>query len=500
MTTTRPVLRIAIAAAALAAAAPVPAATYLVPGDDALIHQAGLIVRGRVLDSTSLRAPGGGIVTDTRIAVSATLKGADPGPIVSIRRLGGELDGMIEVYPGTGDFGPNEDVLLLLEPRSAEPPRVLHFALGKFHIGQTVDGQEYALRDGLGVQAALTGGTHIERVRALSRFERYIADLAAGEIAVAAGLSAPPAPAADYFRDSWTPKISVSAGFEYLATSAGFARWQEFDALSTVTYKDNPAGATGCSGGCHSETSFGVTAWNADLGSNVNMVYGGTSGTIGSTCLSNLDDEINYEDPCNDITDLVSCGGTLALGGFSATTSPTSQGCVAKQASPWIKIVDGHVMVNNGVGSCLNSCNFQTMMTHEVGHSIGFGHSADTTALMAPSLKIGICGVLQSDDIAGVACIYPQGICNPTDITSVIVAEKNPTKVKLTLNGTAFAKGDVVQIDAGAGFVDVVGAKVKAPLSIKIKKAAPYFPDGSTVTIRILNGCGATGNELQASR
>src|SRR5262249_19945729 len=160
--------------------------------------------------------------------------------------------------------------------------------------------------------------------RSLGEFETYIDSLSHGGN-----------PPVDYFHDEWTAAPSLVPEFELLQLSNGaYARRLEFDSGQTVTYKDNPAGASGIYSptGCHAETANGVIIWNADPSSTILLAYGGTDSNIGSRCATQsplLDDEISYEDVCNEMSSLSNCGGVLALGGFGASSSPTSVACQA---------------------------------------------------------------------------------------------------------------------------------------------------------------------------
>jgi Matrixin len=79
---------------------------------------------------------------------------------------------------------------------------------------------------------------------------------------------------------------------------------------------------------------------------------------------------------------------------------------------------------DNKIKSCLMVLNIQTaatanistmsptvlnnILTHEIGHCIGLGHSAETEALMYYSTNAGRQTVLAKDDIDGIAYLYPK--------------------------------------------------------------------------------------------
>lgn len=446
--TGRAVLPTSILVAFLLACGPTMGASYIVPGDDALIAQADTIVRGTVLDARFLRAPNGGIFTDIGVSVEKVLKGDAQVGVMTIRQIGGVLDDEVRIFPGTGEFGPGERVLLMLENRDGAPPRLLHYALGKFHVDLTTDGEEYAIRDGLedAFSLAPQGGVYVERMRSLSGFESYIDGVAHGET-----------PLADYYRDSWLAAPRAVASFVLLDFGGQqFARRLEFEQGQSVTYRDSSTGAVGaqCPTGCHAETQGGVIAWNGDPGSDISVHYGGTVGGISGKCITMspaLDNEIGYEDPCDEMSDLNNCAGTLALGGPSANPNVTSNVC-QQGVNPLWKIVSGAIMVNNGVGACLNSCDFKDMIAHETGHTIGFGHTNVSTALMAPFIVSGRCGVLQPDDLAGAACLYPAAAGPLTcGATATPPSGEAPLMVSFDSNASGGAQPISVNWDFGDG-------------------------------------------------
>ncbi|TAM48535.1 MAG: PKD domain-containing protein [Acidobacteria bacterium] len=159
------------------------------------------------------------------------------------------------------------------------------------------------------------------------------------------------------------------------------------------------------SDGGYGELQSALAVW-AGMGSSLSPAYAGTA-AASITCTSGFDTPTNnvvaFNDPCNDIPDLVGCSGTLAQGGYSAIGQHTFDG------STWWSINHWYVVVNNGVG-CIRSADYTTMLAHELGHGLGFGHTADSNSLMYPSC----CQGPDSLDIACAQYLYPAAGPTPT--------------------------------------------------------------------------------------
>jgi hypothetical protein len=118
---------------------------------------------------------------------------------------------------------------------------------------------------------------------------------------------------------------------------------------------------------------------------------------------------ITYGDPCGEIAD---GSGTLAIGGAYFSSSDVR---VVNGISFW-KITKGMVVTDNPPSKFAGfstGC-YEELLAHEIGHAIGFGHSAARPAIMAPSISSScwsrtISMPLQSDDLAGMAAVYPAG-------------------------------------------------------------------------------------------
>lgn len=104
-------------------------------------------------------------------------------------------------------------------------------------------------------------------------------------------------------------------------------------------------------------------------------------------------------DPCNQIANLVNCGGTLAIGGLYAF-GPTYQ----YDGDTYYQGGAGFVILNNALCTCLSGANYTIVLEHEMTHALGLGHIESNfgTANMNPTC----CNAIGSLDIACVDYLY----------------------------------------------------------------------------------------------
>jgi hypothetical protein len=143
-------------------------------------------------------------------------------------------------------------------------------------------------------------------------------------------------------------------------------------------------GQVGIADGGVSAVQQGVAAWTNHPDSVLRYLYGGSRPrSIACSTSSDIDQGgVVFNDPCNDIPDLAGCAGTLAFGGsfYNPGARPLYDG------EPWHDVSTPFVVVNNG-SQCVGEAGFRQMMTHELGHTQGFGHHTDPNATMAATLR-----------------------------------------------------------------------------------------------------------------
>lgn len=127
------------------------------------------------------------------------------------------------------------------------------------------------------------------------------------------------------------------------------------------------------------------------------------------------DNRIVFNDPFDEVADPTGCTGVLALGGIcSAEETREVNGRTFR------RLVTGKVTFNNGWEQCdlWNVCNLSEIAAHEIGHTIGLGHSPEEDALMRAVAHLdGRCARLSGDDVEGLLAAYPSA-ATPTNTPS----------------------------------------------------------------------------------
>ncbi|HVG22031.1 MAG TPA: NBR1-Ig-like domain-containing protein, partial [Blastocatellia bacterium] len=185
-------------------------------------------------------------------------------------------------------------------------------------------------------------------------------------------------------------------------TFLGTYRWFEPDTGQPVVYRINPTAAP-IAGGGTSEINRAFAAWTGVTTTALVIQNGGSTATVGFR--QDGTSTISYDDPLDQMSDPVGCSGTLAIGGVTSAGG----GTIVIGGQTFSHIFEGDVVFNRNFACFLGvSANLAEVATHEIGHSIGFGHSPDAAAIMYATAHGGGRGsTLGSDDVAAVSFLYP---------------------------------------------------------------------------------------------
>ena len=443
---------------------PIEATSYVKVADEVLVDQSELAITGRVIHRQTgiLNSPW----TFYTVAVERVMKGESGEATVVVKVLGGETkEGRFLKIYGAPQFSLGNEVLLLLSRDKAGDYRIKHLMQGAFH-GVEASGYRLALRDFS--ESKEFGTPRPESMRDFDAFANWIEARASGEVL-----------AADY-RISPTEPLRFSQEFYVLFDEDGLNfRWFQFDDGSDVNWRAHENGQDGLSGGGYSQFNSATKIWNLDGNSNIDYDYRGiTSGNIGSGasnctaggCGFERFDNTNailFNDPHGTITEGpfdCSSGGVLAIGGPWADSGNTR----SWDGNDYLVIIGADIVTNAGAGCFFtDGCSAAEVFAHELGHTLGFDHSQDGTALMWPfAHQDGRCATLSQDDRNGIAFLYAEDtapeVDPPAAPTNLAANTVSPSEIMLIWEDQSNdeQKFRIERMEEGGTFEDIasVGA------------------------------------------
>ncbi len=377
-------------------------ATVVIPiPDEALAAHAAAIVVGQV---TAIESRWDQrhrqIFSLITLSVDEVLKGnLAPGEL-TLKQVGGSIGTFHSWTEGSPELFVDEKVLLFLRQNPDGSFRVAHLYQGKFSIlGDPFTGAEYAYRvapEGVHVIAADSTPVPAYDLHAFQSFKTRIrrhARAAPGD----PGTKAPVI----------KPEVAsvVSQPSRQFAFIGSPSRWFEPDAALPVKVSINSLGEPAAPTGGMEQARAAMAAWSSVTGSSFRYNDGGLTPAQGykydgvST--------VSFRDPLGQMDAPVRCGGTLAIGGFFRSGSQTR----TVNGQSFYRIFEADVVVNDQWNGCRFYEDFPKLaevLTHELGHALGLGHSSDPGATMYAFAHFDGRGAsLAEADIAGLRFAYP---------------------------------------------------------------------------------------------
>ena len=400
----RTIKTLTIAAALATIATGARATTFVAMTERALARAADAIVVGTVRYIETVAAPDGTINTLVTVEVEQEAKG-NVGRLVVLKQPGGRVSGRQLWLAGSPTFTVGDRELLFLSAYRDGTARTTALGMGQFHLSTNpFTGVTYAERtlDGL-----VVGARSPRRRLPLSSLLRTISRALADERGSAAAplVTVPP--------EVTDPGLERETLDAFTLMSGAHARWFEADSGQAVVYRVDPAGDNALGADATLAAVDGaLAAWTNVAGASIRLERGSAAAPAPLRC--DGVSQLVFNDPFREIPDPVACSGVLALGGF-CTTSATD----VVNGTTFYRITEGNVTFNNGFGACSfwNQANLAEVTTHEVGHTIGIGHSSENDNEPDPVLKDatmyyrahfdGRGAAVHADDMAGVRFIYP---------------------------------------------------------------------------------------------
>jgi hypothetical protein len=456
---------------------PALATTFVVPTDAQMVDRAEAIVRGTVISSVPSVDADGHVITTIRLTSDEVLKG-QVDSIVEIVEQGGVTPEKSSWIYGTPRYSAGERVLVFLERDQQSRWHTSHMLLGKFAFVPAASGERLLLRgsDEHGVFGVTAEGEeHQELPRVEDKFLHFVASAAKGG-----------KPVPDYYADpelqkAWEGRrlrVITDAGTDYAMTPA--ARWNNNATASIPTNLNGAPGSRDWVGAAQR----GASAWNSDSGSNVNYNISGTSAAT-----------FSQGDGQNIIIFNVApgeFGSAIGIGGWAGGGSHNFNG------ESWVTINEIDVKINANAVSASQGI-IDAVLTHELGHTLGFRHSDQagrtpnsTNAIMKAVLSGAGGATLQQWDRDALASVYGSGapVCTPSSIVSGPNASPNPvtaganTQLSVTAGGSAPL--------TYAWFRGTLGDTANPVGSSQSVNVGPINAQ-TTYWVRVTNSCNASG-------
>jgi hypothetical protein len=377
-------------------------ATIAVPvPETSLAADAEAIVVGRVTRIASRWDAGRGqILTSITVDVHEVLKGQVGDAGITVRQVGGTVGDLVSWVHGSPEFERGEWVLLFLDAHADGTPRIAHLYQGKFSItADASTGEILAHRD------PNPHGVHVLRPRGAAPRDLWRLD----DLKALVRQHAARGGGRRRLRPDATvdPAVTETTGsFTFIGRAS---RWFEPDDGQPVVMYTNQDGEPSAPTRGFDQVRDALAAWSAVAGASLRMEDGGFTTARG--IVADGVNTVSFRDPLRQVSPPSDCHGILAVGGFFGSTRESR----SVNGKTFYRIVEGDTTMNDGWDGCgtfyETYANFAEVVTHELGHVLGFDHSRDATATMYSRAHFDGRGAsLMADDMAGVRFAYPAGL------------------------------------------------------------------------------------------
>ncbi|MXX75459.1 MAG: hypothetical protein F4210_04015 [Holophagales bacterium] len=502
-------------AAILVFSAQAAALVYIMPTDESMVDRAPVIVFGEVIDGT-LAIDAAQPSTHYRFRVEEVLKGVVADSTIVVRQPGGVgNDGTSMWIMGLPMLAEKDRVLLFLRREAAGAHDIVEYALGMFWEVD-VGGPSLLLREpSLEGETALAEEPGTETPPRNARlFRRWIADRVAGQER-----------SADYFvAEAQRGPVAVTSPYRLsrlpegqegcLAAHGGLPyRWQEFDRGESLGFVVDSGGQPGVPGGGLRQVRAGMSAWNGDPRSRVDLTVLRTTNELLKLSAPDGLLSIMYEDPHDEIEGQFGDGGENS-GVLAVTLAVSAASCASHRipgrAEDAVALAEMNIVTQDGLGELLRAGDladptnyFERIVAHELGHALGIAHPCEIDeadcndshphrgALMYPAGAASdpSRARLHSDDRDAVRYLYPRGGGNtpqppPPDPTGC-----TPTTTALRLDGG---------YDVSMCYVTPQGEEGQAKAGVWASSQAGvlwfFDRENAEVLVKVLDGCVHNGH------
>lgn len=384
------------------------AATYIVPDDAQLVDSSRAIVVATALGSASRFDPAGRVETLYELAIDDVIKGDVRGSTIEVAEWGGRIGDQWLVASGAPHYEPGQRYLIFLARNRWEEWTTLHLSLGCFRFARTPHGDDLLVRDDEIFGWSPSGEPHVEHARSAPHFLQFIRDTIEGSRNIGSYFAAPAKTPVTQPDAVVTPDFT---GTQYCTLLGGQPTRRQTPSVVWHIWGTQPgldlAGAS----------SRGCAAWTNDASSNVTYGIGSAATSDVLDCFDG-DSRIIGNDPRGEIPGTFSGSGEVARAVFGGSGGSHTFG-----GETYFTMTCADIVVQDGVGASLGQSRLDTVLTHEIGHTLGFRHSNESpggsgcasplpcsgSAIMNSFIVSGLGSSLQAWDRDAVATVYGSG-------------------------------------------------------------------------------------------
>jgi hypothetical protein len=366
------------------------AATFIAPSDSELLGRAQLVVVATVVDSVSREADGRMIYSDTQLRVEDLIKGTLAGDTITVSELGGVANGHGIAVPGSATYQPGTRVLAFLRQRDDGTYFTAFMALGKYRFVKH-DNAEILIRDADGIEV---DDHSAFMARPASDFVQYMREGAPASARRPMQIDVEAA-------RQHTPATEASAE-TYAFVDGKPLRWNCPSACTKSWTVGAPQqGSVNTPQGVENA----MDAWTDEPFAWISLTIGGLNNHTAHT-----NDDIN-DIIFNSNDNIGFCDAGIGCGIiYHNAVSHTFDGA----SNNFYSIVSSDVIIRP---VNFSQSTFEGVLTHELGHAIGFKHAPTGGKIMSSVAASG--ATLRDYDREAVSEMYGNGLpCTAPTITT----------------------------------------------------------------------------------